>query len=83
MCTEPSAPNGQEMKWAETDKDGLRTREKKELGSETRGVQGQRERTKSDWILREPFGSPSSERIHQGERERESRCGHFSGREKR
>ncbi|GFS53472.1 hypothetical protein TNCV_4935451 [Trichonephila clavipes] len=45
MGTEPSAPNGQEMKWAEADRGSLRTRDKRrnyearDGGKETKVIQ--------------------------------------------
>ncbi|GFW89511.1 hypothetical protein TNCV_1514621 [Trichonephila clavipes] len=62
MRTEPSASNGQDIKWAGTDKGILRTRnQKKELGGERREVYKESERVRRGLDLREPFWRPLHE----------------------
>ncbi|GFW01694.1 hypothetical protein TNCV_4086091 [Trichonephila clavipes] len=62
MCTESSAPNGQEIKWAETYRGGLRTRDQRrnwEARDGERYVRRAREYER-DWILRESLETPSA-----------------------
>ncbi|GFV39099.1 hypothetical protein TNCV_4339871 [Trichonephila clavipes] len=62
--------NGQEIKWAETNRGGLRTRDQRRnyeaRDGGRREVYKESERVRKGLDLREPFGGPSSERIDQG-----------------
>ncbi|GFX14762.1 hypothetical protein TNCV_1485051 [Trichonephila clavipes] len=71
MCTDPSTPDGQEIKWVETDRSSLRTRDQRRnyevRDGGRREVYKESERVRRGLDLRELFESPFSEKENDSE----------------